>query len=485
LKVGIRGELAEIVGPENLLEEEEVLEEYSSDHSFSPPRRPSLVVRPGKAEEVRRIVEAANRYGVPLVPCSSGPPRFRGDTVPEKEGSIVLDLSGMREIIALSRRNKIAVIEPGVTFGQLLPELKRRGLRPHGPLLPRANKSVLASALEREPVLMPRYQWDLLDPLVCAEIVFGTGEVLRTGEAAMVESREELREGNLTCHMGPGAFDPIRLVQGAQGTMGVVTWGVIRCELLPTVEHLFFVPSPNLGKLVDLTYILLWRRLGEEIFLLNSLSLAGLLGKSREEREELRSSLPPWILILTVAGYERFPEERVEYQEEEVRAIARERGLELEASLAGEEGEEVRGLLEGPQEGSWRLRYGGFQEIPFLTTMDRTPSFVNLMLRMAEKHEYPPEELGVYIQPLVQGVCCHVGFDLFYGASEGRRKVEELFLRASEALLEAGAFFSRPYGPLARLVYERDVETARVLRKVKEIFDPRGILNPGKLCFWG
>jgi hypothetical protein len=267
--------------------------------------------------------------------------------------------------------------------------------------------------------------------------------------------------------------------------MGVVTWGVIRCELLPTVEHLFFVPSPNLGKLVDLTYTLLWRRLGEEIFLLNRFSLAGLLGKSREEREELRSSLPPWTLILTVAGYERFPEERVEYQEEEIRAIARERGLELEASLAGKEGKEVKGLLESPSEGSWRLRYGNFQEIPFLTTMDRTPFFVDLMLRMAEKHEYPPEELGVYVQPLVQGVCCHVGFDLFYGASEGRRKVEELFLRASEALLEAGAFFSRPYGPLAKLVYGRDVETARVLRKVKEIFDPRGILNPGKLCFWG
>jgi len=478
-------ELAEIVGPENVLEKEEVLEEYSFDYSFVPPKRPSVVVRPGSAEEVRRVVKVALRHRTPLVPCSSGPPRFRGDTVPEKEGSIVLDLSRMREIIAISRRNKVAVIEPGVTFGQLIPELKKKGLRLYGPLLPRANKSALTSALEREPVLMPRYQWDILDPLVCGEVVCGTGEVLRTGEAALVESKEELKKGELTSHMGPGPFDPIRIIQGAQGTMGIMTWGVIRCDLLPTVEYLFFVPSQDLEKLVDLAYALLRRRLGEIIFILNRFSLAGVLGKDRKEWEELSTALPPWTLILTVAGYEWFPEERVGYQEEEIKGMARERGLELETSLAGKGGEKVKGLLESPPEKPWRLKYGIFQEIPFLTTMDRTPSFVDLMLRTAKKHGYPPEKMGIYIQPLVQGVCCHVGFDLFYETPDERGTVRELFVRASETLLEAGAFFSRPYGYLARIVYKKDADAARLLRRVKEIFDPQGILNPGKLCFWG
>ncbi len=50
-------------------------------------------------------------------------------------------------------------------------------------------------------------------------------------------------------------------------------------------------------------------------------------------------------------------------------------------------------------------------------------------------------------------------------------------------LMAAGAYFSRPYGSWAQPVYNRDAASRDALRKVKAIFDPAGILNPGKLCF--
>jgi FAD/FMN-containing dehydrogenase len=49
--------------------------------------------------------------------------------------------------------------------------------------------------------------------------------------------------------------------------------------------------------------------------------------------------------------------------------------------------------------------------------------------------------------------------------------------------MEYGAFFSRPYGPWADLAYGRFTEGVAALRKLKSIFDPNNILNPGKLCF--
>ena len=42
------------------------------------------------------------------------------------------------------------------------------------PLLPRATKIVVGSMLEREPVVMPKYQWDISDPLACLEVIFGS-----------------------------------------------------------------------------------------------------------------------------------------------------------------------------------------------------------------------------------------------------------------------------------------------------------------------
>ena len=167
------------------------LDAYAKDISFVNPVRPAGVVRPKNAEEVQRIVEFANRTRTPLVPVSSGPPHFRGDTVPSVGGATIVDLSGMKRIINVQRANRVAMCEPGVTFGELIPEVTKHGLRLNMPLLPRKTKSVVGSLLGREPVIMPKYQWDISDPLACAGLFFGTGDEFRTGQAAGPGTMEE------------------------------------------------------------------------------------------------------------------------------------------------------------------------------------------------------------------------------------------------------------------------------------------------------
>jgi FAD/FMN-containing dehydrogenase len=50
-------------------------------------------------------------------------------------------------------------------------------------------------------------------------------------------------------------------------------------------------------------------------------------------------------------------------------------------------------------------------------------------------------------------------------------------------LLEEGAFFTRPYGELAKLVYGKAVGYTAALKRVKKLFDPNSVMNPGNLCF--
>ena len=45
------------------------------------------------------------------------------------------------------------------------------------------------------------------------------------------------------------------------------------------------------------------------------------------------------------------------------------------------------------------------------------------------------------------------------------------------------AYFSRPYGIWADMVYNSDARTTTVTQKIKQIFDPNNVMNPGKLCF--
>ena len=230
------------------------------------------------------MVEWAIRTVTPLVPVSSGPPHFRGDTVPSEGGAVIVDLSEMKQIISIDRKNRVAVVEPGVTYPQLQPELAKEGLRLSMPLLPRRNKSVVASLIEREPTLIPKYRWLSSDPLRCLEVIWGNGDKMMTGEMGNFPSIEYAREKYfaLLTPRGPAQVDYYRLVQAAQGTMGIVTWAALRCEKLPRVQKLFLVPAKSLDELIDFAYRLLRFRFGDEFLFLNSSNLACILGEGTD-----------------------------------------------------------------------------------------------------------------------------------------------------------------------------------------------------------
>ena len=136
----IKEDLVSLVGDNQVLGDPDVLASYASDESFVLPIKPKAVVRPGSGDEVQALVVWANQTGTPLVPVSSGAPHFYCDTVPSVPGTVMVDLSRMDKIIKVDSRNRIAVIEPGVTYGQLQPALAKEGLTIVPPLYPRANK---------------------------------------------------------------------------------------------------------------------------------------------------------------------------------------------------------------------------------------------------------------------------------------------------------------------------------------------------------
>ena len=482
-------QLAEIVGSKNIQDSEEVLEQYSQDFSFAPRVRPRAVVKLNSAAEVQPLVQWANETATPLIPVSSGAPHFRGDTVPSIGGAVIVDLSALKQVVRIDKRNRIAMVETGVTFGELIPQIEQAGLKLNLPLLPRANKSVIGSMLEREPVIMPLYQWDAIDPLTCIEVIFGTGDLFRTGSAAgpgTLEDQWKAKQAQVN-PMGPGQTDFARVVQGAQGTMGIVTWSTIRCELAPSIQKPFMVGGSSLEKISDFVYKMLWLKSVDECFILNAASLAAILARSPAEYANLKNGLPQWILFFSLAGFEYFPEERIAYQEKAMADAAQKIGVSPTNSVGGVSAYELLRLVGKPStEPYWKLRQkGACQDIFFLTTLDRTPKFIQVMQTQAEQAGWSASDIGMYLQPAVQGTSCHVEFNLFYDPKNVKEtaKAKELYQSATEALMNAGGFFSRPYGIAADMAYRRDAETTAALRKVKGIFDPKNVMNAGKLCF--
>jgi hypothetical protein len=237
---GFEDHLADFLKPEQIIDRPELLERYSRDFSFVRGSSPSLAVFPSNRQEVQEIVKKANERRVPLIPVSSGQPHFHGGTIPAQDG-VMVDLSRMKQVFKIDEVNRYVWLEPGVTFAELMPELRARGLRLDAPWLPRASKSVVASRLEREPVIIPKYQYDYIDPLLTLEVIYGTGDDFRTGSASGPGSVETLKADKVN-PWGPGSIDYFRFVSGAQGTMGLVTWSITKVEVLPALQKLYFIP---------------------------------------------------------------------------------------------------------------------------------------------------------------------------------------------------------------------------------------------------
>jgi hypothetical protein len=134
----------------------------------------------------------------------------------------------------------------------------------------------------------------------------------------------------------------------------------------------------------------------------------------------------------------------------------------------------------------WKLRYkGACHDIFFITTYDKLEGQISVMYELANEFGYPASDMGIYLQPIVQGANCHCEFNLFYDPQNPGElnRVEELSAEAVNVLMATGAFFSRPYDKSARMIVNRDAAYVEALTRVKEILDPNRVMNPGKLCF--
>jgi FAD/FMN-containing dehydrogenase len=111
--------------------------------------------------------------------------------------------------------------------------------------------------------------------------------------------------------------------------------------------------------------------------------------------------------------------------------------------------------------------------------------FYHVINEVAGKHGYSLQEIGFYVQPMVYGGNCHFETNFYYNpANEDEvRMLSLLYSEAAEAVINKGGFFSRPYGPVADMVYRRTSNYTAMLKKLKNVMDPNGVLCPGRLCF--
>ncbi len=183
-----------------------------------------VVIRPGNTSEVQQLVQIANQFKIPIHPISCGRNWGLGSRLPVRDGTAILDLGRMNRILEVNVRHHYAVVEPGVTQGQLYDYLREHQL----PLVLNVtgagrDTSLIGNALERGiGYFSPRGE-----SLSGLEVVLGNGELLRTGFGHLPQSKitHHYRYG-----IGPG-LDSLFL----QSNFGIVTRAGM--DLIPQPEE--------------------------------------------------------------------------------------------------------------------------------------------------------------------------------------------------------------------------------------------------------
>ncbi len=211
-------ELERLFPRQRLLTDADRRDAYGRDESDLGSRPPDAVVLVESAQEVQAVFGVATRHRLPVIPVGARSGKSGG--IMAVEGGIAVSVERMNRILEISPADSLCRVEPGVITGQLQAEVEKVGLfyppDPNSLDLCSIGGNVAENAGGPRALKygVPR------DYVLGLTAVVPTGEILRMGKRSI---------------KGVAGYDLTALLVGSEGTLGIVT--EVTLELLPRPRH--------------------------------------------------------------------------------------------------------------------------------------------------------------------------------------------------------------------------------------------------------
>lgn len=202
----LASQLANLIGSENVRSDAVSLEAYSHDATPLFHGLPEVIVTPRSTAEVAEVVRFASATKTPIIPRGAGS-NLCAATVP-LNGGIVLSMVHMNKILEISPSEMIAVVQPGVTNLELDTEVGKHNLMFVPDPGSRNVSTIGGNAATSAGGLRGLKYGTTKNYVLGLEVVIGTGEIIRTG-------------GRLVKDVA--GYDLTRLMVGSEGTLGIFT----------------------------------------------------------------------------------------------------------------------------------------------------------------------------------------------------------------------------------------------------------------------
>jgi glycolate oxidase subunit GlcD len=447
--------LKQIVGAENVLVEPEKVEPYGAD-AVKEKFPPEAVVFPETTEEMFEILKLANQYVFPVT-ARGGGVGYTGGAVPV-DGGIVIGTDRMKKIIEINPDDLYVICQPGLTTFELQQAVEKHGLL--FPPDPASYKdSYIGGNIAENAGGMRTPKYGVTKHSVLGlEVVTATGEIIRTGGRTVK---------NVV------GFDLTGLMCGSEGMLGIITEATLK-----------LLPMPEATSTVRASF----KTMEEACKVLTKFTPEGLLPMAMEVvdkhcikaiEENFAFGLSPdagAILIVAVDGFR----EEVEKNAQTIERILQENGgFDILRSKTKEEEDKLWDVRRAISPSL--MKYGTLKiNEDVVVPRSRVPELIRQVEEIGRKHNTFVANFGHAGDGNI-----HVNFLCNRDDAESIARARECVKETFALSVALGGSISGEHGigyvKAAYLNMAIDAPTLEIMKNIKKVFDPKGILNPGKM----
>ncbi|SHE52865.1 FAD-binding oxidoreductase [Clostridium fallax] len=444
---------------ERVLVGENINEEYSHDELGGIKKVPDIVAKVLTTEEVSKIMKYAYENNIPVTARGAGT-GLVGAAV-ALYGGIVIDLSGMNKILELDEENLTLTVEPGVLLMELSKFVEENDL--FYPPDPGEKTATIGGNISTNAGGMRAVKYGVTRDYVRGlEVVLPNGEIVNFGGKVVKNS---------------SGYSLKDLIIGSEGTLAIITKAILKLLPLPKKAISLLIPFPDLDRAIEtVPKIIKSKSIPTAI---EFMQRAAIVASEEYLGKKFPDSQSDAYLLLTFDGNSK---EEIEKNYDNVAKICLDAGA-LDVLISD---------TEERQESIWKARGAFLEAIKASTTEMDEVDVVVPRNKVAEfvKFTYELEKkLNIRIKTFG-----HAGdgnlhvYILRDDLKEDKWKeklnetMEYMYNKAKELKGQVSGEHGIGYAKVPYLKESLSRETLEIMRGIKNVFDPKNILNPGKVC---